>query len=353
MTKVTPHIIKRYLDGTGKKGDKEMIVSWFSNFETDTELRRFYKTYWDEMTVSEKLDGYNEEHILGKIYHQIKIEESNAQVKSVKYGQSKRVLNILTRVAAVLFLPLTIFILLNKDRLATTDSNIAWSEIYAPLGTRTQFSLPDGSTGYLNAGSSIRFASVFEGKTRDVALNGEAYFDVVTNPQKPFVVSGNNIRVVAYGTSFNVDAYPEDLFNKVTLVKGKVEVLGENKEGIESLGMLAPGQMCLFNNENLTAQFVQVDASKITSWKDGKLVFINEPLGEVVKKLNRRYSVNIVINDEQLKNYSYLATFEDETLDQALQLLKLSAPIEIKEKEREKGPDSSLGERNIELYFKN
>ena len=353
MTKVKPHIIKRYLDGTGTKGDKEMIVSWFSNFETDTELRRFYKTYWDEMPVSEKLDGYNEEHILGKIYHQIKIEESNAQVKSVKHGLTKRVLNILTRVAAVLFVPLTIFILLNKDRLATTDSNIAWSEIYAPMGTLIQFSLPDGSTGYLNAGSSIRFASVFKGKTRDVALNGEAYFDVVTNPQKPFVVSGKNIRVVAYGTSFNVDAYSEDLFNKVTLVRGKVEVLGENREGIESLGMLTPGQMCLFNNENLTAQFVQVDASKITSWKDGKLVFINEPLGEVVKKLNRRYSVNIVINDEQLKNYSYLATFEDETLDQALQLLKLSAPIEIKEKEREKRPDGSLGERNIELYFKN
>lgn len=353
MTKVKPYIIKRYLDGKQKKGDKEMIVSWFSNLGTDTELRRFYKTYWDEMPVSEKLDGYNEEHILGKIYHQIKIEESKSQFKPVKYELTKKVTTILTRVAAVLFVPLTIFILLNKDRLATTDSNIAWSEIYAPMGTRTQFSLPDGSTGYLNAGSSIRFTSVFKGKSREVSLNGEAYFDVVSNPQKPFVVSGKNIRVVAYGTSFNVDAYPENLFNKVALVKGKVEVFEGKDENLKSMGMLSPGEMCVFNNENLTGQFVRVDVSKISSWKDGKLIFINEPLGEVVKKLNRRYSVNIVLKDEKLKNYSYLATFEDETLDQALHLLKLSAPIEIKERERERRPDGSFGERNIELYFKN
>lgn len=352
MKKIDPHIIKRYLDGTGKKGDNEMIVSWFSNFEADTELRKFYKSYWDEMPVSETVDGYNEEQMLGKIYHQIKIEESKSQVKPVKHELTKKVIAILTRVAAVLFIPLTIFVLLNKDRLILTGSNFAWSEVYAPKGTRTHFSLPDGSTGYLNAGSSIRFTSVFKGKSREVTLNGEAYFDVVSNSKKPFVVSGKNIRVVAYGTSFNVDTYPEDLFSKVTLVKGKVEVLEGKNENVKSLGMLSPGEMCVFNNKNLTGQFVRVDASKISSWKEGKLVFENEPLGEVIKKLNRRYSVNIVLKDEQLENYSYLATFEDESLDQVLKLLKLSAPIDIKEHEREKGPDGSLGERIIELYYK-
>jgi ferric-dicitrate binding protein FerR (iron transport regulator) len=194
---------------------------------------------------------------------------------------------------------------------------------------------------------------VFKGKSREVALNGEAYFDVISNPQKPFVVSGKNIRVVAYGTSFNVEAYPEDQMNKVTLVKGKVEVFGEKDNKTRSLGLLTPGEMCVFNSEQSSAEFVRVDASKITSWKDGKLVFINEPFSEVVKKLDRRYSVNIVIKDERLKDYSYLATFEDETLDEALNLLKLSAPIKIKEREREKKPDGSYGERTIEFYFKN
>lgn len=351
--KVEPHIIKRYLDGEEKNGDKEIIMSWFSGLQTDTELRGIYKNYWDEMTDLEEEEGYSEEEILGRIYHQIKIEESKSQARPTKRKITHRVITILTRVAAVLFIPLTIFILLNKDRLTSTGSQVAWSEIIAPTGTRTKFSLPDGSTGYLNAGSSLRFATVFKGKSREVTLNGEAYFDVQSDPHKPFVVSGKNIRVAAYGTSFNVEAYSEDQISKITLVKGNVEVFGEMNDKIQSLGMLAPGEMCVFSNEQSSSEFVRVDVSKITSWKDGKLAFINEPFSEVVKKLNRKYSVNIVIKDERLKDYSYLATFEDETLDEALKLLKLSAPIETKDLGRERKTDGSYGERTIEFYFKN
>lgn len=350
---VEPYIIKRYLDGAGKKGDKEKIMSWFSGLQTDAELRQVYKNYWNKMPDALIVEGYDEEKILGKIYHQIKIEESKSQAKPANRKITQKIITILTRVAAALFIPLTIFILLNKEQLRSTDVDIAYSEIYAPMGSRTKFSLPDGSSGYLNAGSSVRFATVFKGKSREVNLNGEAYFDVISNPQKPFVVSGKNIRVVAYGTSFNVEAYPEDLINKVTLVKGKVEVFGERNDKVRSLGILAPGEMCVYNNGKFSSEFVRVDASKITSWKEGKLVFVNEPFNEVVKKLNRRYSVNIVIKDERLKDYSYLATFEDETLDEALNLLRLSAPIKIKEREREKGLDGSYKGKTIEFYFKN
>lgn len=351
--KVEPHIIRRYLDGTGKKGDREKIISWFSGLQTDAELRQVYKNYWNKIPDALIVEGYDEEKILGKIYHQIKIKESKPQTKPAKQKITQRVITILTRVAAVLFIPLTIFILLNKDRLPSTDSGVAWSEIIAPMGTRTKFSLPDGSTGYLNAGSSIRFATVFKEKSREVSLNGEAYFDVISNPHKPFVVSGKNIRVAAYGTAFNVEAYPEDQTSEVTLVKGKVEIFGEKNDKVQSLGILDPGEMCVFNNAESSSKFIRVDVSKITSWRDGKLVFINEPFSEVVKKLNRKYSVNIVIKDERLKHYSYLATFEDESLEEVLNLLRLSAPIEISEHEREKKPDGSFGERIIEFYFKN
>lgn len=351
--KVEPDIIRRYLDGAGKKDDEETIMSWFSGLQTESLLRQVYKNYWDEMTDLPEKVGYSEKEMLGRIYHQIKIEESNSQAKPASRKIAQKIITILSRVAAVLFIPLTIFILLNKDRLISSGSQVAWSEIIAPTGTRTKFSLPDGSTGYLNAGSSIRFATVFKGKSREVALNGEAYFDVVSNPRRPFVVSGKNIQVVAYGTSFNVEAYPEDQINKVTLAKGKVEVFGQKTKKVKSLGILTPGEMCVFDNKESSSNIIQVDATKITSWKEGKLVFIDETFTEVVKKLNRRFSVNIILNDERLKNYSYLATFEDETLDEILKLIKLSAPIEIKERKREINPDGSYGERTIEFYFKN
>jgi len=352
--KVDPHIIKRYLDQAGKKGDKEKILSWFSGIQTEHDLRQAYHRYWNEMTGTPEAEAhYDADMVLGKIYRQIKIEESKVTGKAGNRSITQKIISMVTRVAAVLFIPLTIFIYINKERLTATGAGAAYSEIYAPPGTRTRFSLPDGSTGYLNARSSIRFSPVFKEKSREVTLNGEAYFDVRSNPRKPFIVSGGKVKVIAYGTAFNVESYPGDRINKVTLVNGKVEVIGERNNKPESLGILTPGEMCVFNIEKSSSGIIQVDTQKITSWKDGKLVFINEPFNEVIKKLNRRYSVNMVVKDERLKDYSYLATFEDETLDEALKLLKLSAPIEINELERKKKPDGSYGERTIEFYFKN
>jgi len=346
------HIIKRYLDGTGKKGDKEKILSWFSGNQEESDLRGEYYRYWTELPTDLSIEDYDEEKMLGNIYHKIKLEESKSLDKPATANRAvHKVISLLTKVAAVLFIPLTIFMLINRDRFVSTDY-VAYSEIYAPVGTRTKFNLPDGSVGYLNGGSTVKFSNVFKGKSREVQLKGEAFFDVQSNPKKPFVVSGSNINVVAYGTSFNVEAYPEDNVNKVTLVKGKVEVLAKTESKLQSLGILAPGEMCVFNKEKSSHQFTQVDAAKIVSWKDGKLVFSNEPFDEVVKKLNRRYSVNITIKDEKLKTYTYLATFEDETLDEVLKLITISAPIEVKDLGRKIRPDGTSGERAIEFYSK-
>lgn len=350
--KIDFNIIKRYLDGTGQKGDKEKIFSWFSSIPAESDLCRHYNRYWNELPDDLNLEGYDEEKMLGKIYHKIILEESKpAEEPKTGWGVVQKVITLFTRIAAVLFIPLTIFIFINRERFISAGYTI-YSEIYAPMGTRTKFNLPDGSSGYLNGGSTVKFPNEFKGKSRDVNLEGEAFFDVLSNPEKPFVVSGSNINVVAYGTSFNVEAYPEDKINKVTLVKGKVEVLGKTNDRVQSFGILTPGEMCVFNKEKSSYQFVQVDADKIVSWKDGKLVFINEPLEEVVKKLNRRYSVNIIINDEKLKTYTYLATFKDETLDEVLKLIKLSAPIEVRDLGRKIRPDGTSEERIIEFYLR-
>ena len=335
-----------------KRGTESKSCPGFSGNQAESDLRREYYRYWTELPTDINMEDYDEEKMLGKIYREIKLEESKSLEESKPgNGAVRKVISLLTKVAAVLFIPLTIFIFINRDRFISTDY-IAYSEVYAPMGTRTKFNLPDGSVGYLNGGSTVKFSNVFKGKSREVQLKGEAFFDVQSNPKKPFVVSGSNINVVAYGTSFNVEAYPEDKINKVTLVKGKVEVLEKTESKLQSLGMLAPGEMCVFNKEKASHQFVQVDADKIVSWKDGKLVFINEPFEEVVKKLNRRYSVNIIIKDEKLKTYTYLATFEDETLDEVLKLITISAPIEVKDLGRKIGTDGTSEARNIEFYLK-
>lgn len=343
-------IIKRFLDGDGQKEDQTKILSWFSNFQAEGNLRKGYLRYWNkELSGDLNIEGYDSDKVLGKIYHAIKLEESRSTIKRKAIN---RVINTITRVAAVLFIPLTIFLLINKERYIETKADVTYSEIYAPLGTRTMFYLPDGSSGYLNGGSTLKFPTAFIGESREVDLKGEAYFDVLSNPEKPFIVYGENVNVVAHGTSFNVEAFPEDNTNKVTLVKGQVEVLGKKNGQIQKLGTLEPNQMCIYDKRTSFYKFMDVDADKIIAWKEGKLVFINEPLEEVIKELNRRYNINMIIKDSKLKEYTYLATFEDESLDEVIKLLKLSAPIEVKDFGRKRKPDGAFEKRVIELYYK-
>lgn len=348
--KVDYKIIKHFLNGIEEKENQTKILSWFTDFQADRNLRQEYLRYWnEELTGDLNIEDYDSEKILGKIYHTIQLEESKSAIRRKTTG---KIISIITKVAAVLFIPLTIFIFLNRERYFETKANVTYSEIYSPLGTRTMFYLPDGSSGYLNGGSTIKFPTTFIGNTRDVNLIGEAYFDVVSNPKKPFNVNCKNITVVAHGTSFNVESFPEDKTNKVTLEKGKVEVLVKKNGQIQKLGTLNPNQMCVYNENTSSYQIIDTDADKVIAWKEGKLVFINDPFEDVINKLNRRYNINMIIKDSKLKEYTYLATFEDESLDEVIKLLQLSAPIEVKNLGRKRKPDGAFEKRVVELYYK-
>jgi ferric-dicitrate binding protein FerR (iron transport regulator) len=342
-------VIKRYLDGKEQDGDKEKILSWFSDSRTEGNLRREYHRYWEELTNHLNMEGYDPDKVLGRIYHEIKLEESKSLLKKKRF---QRIIGTVTKVAAVLFIPLMIYTLINNNIFPKEANDTTYAEIYSPPGTRTMFYLPDGSSGCLNSGSHLKFPTEFKGKSREVELEGEAYFDVRSNPQKPFIVAGTSIKVVAYGTSFNVMTFPDDEINQVTLVKGKVKVLEKRNGQIQDLGILEPDQMCIYDRSSSSCRFIPVDAKRMIAWKDGKLIFRDEPFEEVVKKLNRRYNSNLIIKDEKLKTYKYLATFEDETLDEIVKLLRISAPIEIKELARMKNQDGTFNKRTIELYYR-
>jgi ferric-dicitrate binding protein FerR (iron transport regulator) len=258
----------------------------------------------------------------------------------------------LTRIAAILFIPLLVTTLLYCFQNNSTKNLQSYSEIYAPYGTRTNFYLPDGSTGRLNGGSSLRFPTQFRGKSRDVQLTGEAYFNVTPNPQKAFIVSTGKIDVKVFGTSFNVIAYADEQTTEVTLESGKVEVFKKINNSIESLGLLNPDESFIYNSLSDSSEINSVNTTEKLSWLDGKLTFKYEPFEEVVRKINRWYNVNIVIKDDVLKTYIYYGTFQDETLDEILKLLQITAPIRFKDLPRERKQDAIFEKRNIEIYSK-
>jgi ferric-dicitrate binding protein FerR (iron transport regulator) len=214
------------------------------------------------------------------------------------------------------------------------------------------FYLPDGSNGWLNGDSYLKFPERFQGKTRDVTLKGEAFFDVITNPKKPFVVSSKYLDIVAKGTSFNVSAWDDVPETEVVMVEGKVDVYFTGNNQRKKVTSLSPSQL-LHCVPSKTGTYIQdVDIEKYISWTEGRLIFKEDPFSEVVERLNRWYSVNIVIKDKILESYEYVATFEDETLDEILKMLTISAPIRYKELQRTQKEDGTFMKRTIELYYK-
>jgi ferric-dicitrate binding protein FerR (iron transport regulator) len=149
-----------------------------------------------------------------------------------------------------------------------------------------------------------------------------------------------------------VQAYPEDPEIRITLVSGNVRIMERKNRRLVTLTDLIPGQMCEYYPGTGLKHVENTDVRTVTAWKDGKLSFRDEVFTEVVRKINRWYNVELIIMDEELRSYSYQATFLDETLDEVLKLLQHSAPIEYKDRGRGKRPDGTFNKREIELHYK-
>ncbi len=211
---------------------------------------------------------------------------------------------------AVLFLP--------KIRIQN-NSLITAQKMSAPYGARTQFILPDSSVVWLNSGSELLFPSQFS-STRSVRLSGEAFFKVKKS-ETPFVVSTGFGEVEVKGTSFNVQAYPDDLF-ETTLVSGEVLIQIENCDAV----ILRPGNQAALTENGLLVR--PVDTDLFTLWKEGKLIFRNEYLPQLAKRLERWYNVKIEIEEDScLNDIHYSGTIEMETFSEVLNLLCVTAPV--------------------------
>ena len=343
-------ILLKYLKSTKTDEAEGTIQRWLDNSGTKHELCKESLKFWNRISLDQKTTEYTGDYILDKIHHNINIEEG------IFLNKNKSRLGFIcyfSRIAAILFIPLLVASLLLLFQVKSFKSEISWAEIHAPCGTRTDFHLPDGSTGHLNGGSTIKFPTRFTDKIRNIKLTGEAYFNVISNHKKPFIVSTEKIDVKATGTSFNVMAYPDETITEVTLLNGKVEVFRKRENVITSMGVLDPDESLIYNAKSDSQKIQSGNSADKLSWIDRKLMFKYESFDEVIRKLNRWYNVNIAIKDTLLESYIYYGAFQDETLDEVLKLLQYTAPIKYKDIERKRKQDGTFEKREIEIYSKN
>ena len=227
--------------------------------------------------------------------------------------------------------------------------------ISVPKGSRSQITLPDGSEIWLNAGSRITYNSDFNLKERIVNLEGEAYFNVTTNHEKPFIVRTSNLDIKAYGTVFNVKSYPDEKEIVTTLVRGNVLIVNNDNTSQQISYNLRPGQNFKFVKSGQPETDATVDTvsktvakqapvkvmepiksveveknvkTKLyTSWKDDNWIIEGESLGDLAPQLERRYNIRIVFGSDKIKNYRFTGNIHNETFEQVLDILRLTAPL--------------------------
>ncbi|HAZ03399.1 MAG: hypothetical protein A2W90_00070 [Bacteroidetes bacterium GWF2_42_66] len=247
-------------------------------------------------------------------------------------GNSRRILTVITRIAAIFTLPLlmlTLWSLFIHDRTVSTGENgTSWQELSSPIGMRSQIVLPDGTNLWLNAGSKIRYHIPFICKKREIELSGEAYLEVAKNPASPFIVKSGTMEIEVLGTQFNVKSYPEENNFEVALKEGNVKCLFKNN-GQQKFLDLEPGDYMVYNKADETVSRFNTDIEKYIAWSRNILILDETPMEEVAILLERWYGVEVIIADSDIKNYRFTTKFENESLFQVLELLKLSSPINI------------------------
>jgi len=345
--------------------DKNILIKFLNNRCTEEEVNEILKWAKKEAYNKEKSIGWmydewesyrgkeNAEEdkrfrsLFDKIRQHINTEDKTRQVKKNKSLFSPVFISVLTKAAAILLIPVLaiLFYFVSENRTNNKMYSNMMSdslEVVSPNGGRTVVHLPDGSVAHLNYDSKIKYPQTFSGSVREVELSGEGYFEVSHNPKRPFIVKVRGISVTAIGTVFNVMAYPEDRKVETTLLEGKVVLSLSRHNGKKSkIGSMIPGQHVTYDVKTKKVYGTKGSVEKYVAWTDGRLVFENTPITEVIKRLNRMFNVDIEIA-KNVQNYSYTVIFRNETLSQILDMLTIATPINYSISPRKKLPNGSF-----------
>lgn len=211
----------------------------------------------------------------------------------------------------------------NADNLKTQDLS-RMNKIVTPVSGEYQLVLPDGTKVWLNADSYLEFPSKFSSKYRKVIAKGELYFDVASNKDWPFIVESNGMELKVLGTEFNLRSYTDEENIVSTLVEGSVEIRNTKGDAL----LLSPGRKAILNRTDLSMSEDKADIKAITAWKNGKFIFEDERIEEIMHYMSRWYEINVFFDSPEVKRKRFsLDIPRYATVNEILDLLEATGEI--------------------------
>lgn len=351
-------LLNKYLEKSCSLDEKKQLFKLLSSSDNENSLKEIILSHLTDFNE----DEYNNHFVdSDRIYNLILSEINDLEIRDSEINRMKKrtrtrqlVIQGLS-LAAVFCIAFFLGVILKQKNgkiSAEQAVAVAYSEIKAPLGTRSEIKLPDGTQVILNAGSVLKYTSDYNLNNRDLILVGEAYFKVSKNKNLPLIVNAGGINIKATGTEFNVKAYLDEGLIETTLIEGKVEITQNNGTSeMVNLFELKPNQKAIYIKESdrLAVEKIKeieplavkpaktssdkllvspkADVDQVTAWTQNKLIIKGENLENLCIKLQRKYNVTFVFGSEEIKKYRFSGVLLDETLEQVLKVIKLSAPI--------------------------
>lgn len=296
-----------------------------------------------ELTWEEDEEAYAAAGIYWE-QHQERIRQSSLPAPAAGSGTKR----LIIRLAAACVILLMLFTPFPPEQPSSPDPD--YTEIVTGSQQKTRLTLPDGTRVWLNRNSIFRYdKNMNRGQARTAFLNGEAYFDVASNPQSPFVVHTDKMDIKVLGTAFNVQAYPGDSTAAATLFRGKVEVTLKEPHAGKRTVLLEPEEKLVVKSKKEQMVVNEPDSAgtditgyilseiagsprenlyKENAWVHDKVIFNNEPFSEIARFLEKKYPVKIRFKDQAMAETSLRGVFSDESIHGILEALKFTAGFE-------------------------
>ena len=302
-------LAQKFLDCTATEDEKKQLHGWYEKSALSDEEPEI--VFSDSFGTSDEL----KQKILQRLRENRQRDLESTPLNS---GLFRRFMVWTASSAAVLLCALFAW---NKMHMIPKEE---FKTVHAPFGQTVSFQLSDGSQVWLNSGSTITFPVTFKDKLREITLtDGQAFFDVVHETKRPFVVRTKTVNVTVLGTSFDVKAYDNDPQVKVSVKTGKVGVTLTNKPDQPAV-MLLPDKQIVVQNKKSGIKVNEISAPAIAPWKDNKIILEDEMLSEVFHALERKFDQHILVENAALEQEKITMTLDNQPLTDVLKVMSFS-----------------------------